>query len=228
MNAVCPLCAQISGDAQHDVLHQLLGEGEYRRCVLDLGEFAAMPSVGALVAGHLLLCPRKHTRSFASLRGHEREAADTQLDRLAGQLRTWAGKEVQMFEHGNARHGTAVACTVEHAHVHVLAGVPDMRRLLRAQAHWIAVPRRLADLTAIVGDGEYVMYGDQDGRMWVTLAAPDRPIPSQWLRQVAAAALGMPQRWNWREHPSPELTRASLDALRMGGAATYPVLVAQA
>src|SRR4051794_28236920 len=109
MSERCCLCAQITGDRRADLLHEILGHGApYRRRVVELDEsFVVMPSVGALVPGHLLLCPRSHARSLAALSAPDamaRAADDARAD-----LAAWAGAPVQAFEHGNARVGTRVA-----------------------------------------------------------------------------------------------------------------------
>jgi ATP adenylyltransferase len=209
MTADCCLCSQVAGDPGGDLLHAILGAGSsYERRVVDVApSFVAMPSVGALVPGHILLCPRAHARSFAAIPDPDSAAAAAHaaLDRLASSTNA----PVQAFEHGNARYGTSVACTVEHAHLHLLPGLPDLWPELERSANWHTVSPGLSRLRDVVGDGEYVLYIRADGDMHVTLGQGNRAIPSQWLRRIAAAAIDAPDRWNWREHPNPDLTALS-------------------
>lgn len=213
MTPSCHLCSQIDGDAAADLLHELIGDGAYRRRVVDLSEaLVAMPSVGALVPGHLLLCPRSHVRSFASM--PDMRSAQTALSHAVGGLCSWARRPVQYFEHGNSRDGDAIACTVEHAHIHLLPGVPNLQPLVASAVRWRPVVGGLEALSDVVGDREYLMLGGLDGRVWAAPQDLNNPIPSQWMRRVAARALGVPDRWNWREHPRPTMVRESLGAAR--------------
>ncbi len=211
--STCRLCTQIAGDPHGDMLEELLGNGHYLRRVVDLDtSFVAMPSVGALVPGHLLLCPAEHARSFASLA--HLDAAQSALASVERGLATWTRQTVQFFEHGNARNGNAIACTVEHAHIHLLAGVPDLAPLVESAGGWQPVVGGLQGVADVVGDGEYLLLGGLGGRLWTRPAASGHALPSQWLRQVAAEAIGEPQEWNWRQHPRREMVRASWEAAK--------------
>jgi hypothetical protein len=62
----CCLCSQIAGEEFNDLIARMLnGEPYVRRVMLESRSFAAIPSLGPLVSGHPLLCPRMHVRSFA-------------------------------------------------------------------------------------------------------------------------------------------------------------------
>ncbi len=214
LSSACCLCAQIAGDEPGDLLHRLLDDGSYRRRVVQLaGGLLAMPSVGALVSGHVLLCPADHLRSLRCCDDLPQAASVIASTRAA--LARWAQAPVQVFEHGDARHGTEVSCSVEHAHLHLLPGLPSLWPVLADQAPWRPLRAGLAELADVVGDREYVLYGDQAGRHWVTFEGPHGPLESQWLRRVAARAAGEPDGWNWREHPNRGRTLASLEAVEV-------------
>jgi ATP adenylyltransferase len=205
----CCLCAQMRGEPELDLLHEYLGGQAYRRRLVELGhDWYAMPSIGSLVPGHTLLCPFDHVRSYAALGRATMVDLCPRLDRLAAGL----GGRVQVFEHGNAKTGSQVACSVEHAHLHVVPKGPDMWPHIDARLEWEALEGGLPGLAASVGTDEYLLYGDLSGRYWVARAS-DRGHASQILRRALATAVGQPEQWNWRAHPRLRDTEASLRAL---------------
>src|SRR4051794_15575331 len=132
----CLICGQISGSPERDLIYSLLG-GRYQRPVLlESRSFAVMPSVGPLVPGHVLICPRRHARSFAVLTAAETAEAALMLRTVERRLLDVFGGPVQFFEHGSAPVGTAVACSVEHAHVHALPAAPDLWPIPGVRLRW--------------------------------------------------------------------------------------------
>ena len=66
--ATCCICSQIDGQADGDLIARLLPEQPYvRRVLLESEGFAGLPSLGPLVPGHSLLCPRMHLLGLAYL-----------------------------------------------------------------------------------------------------------------------------------------------------------------
>ena len=213
--SVCQLCAQVAGHADVDLVHQLLG-GAYRRPVLiETDRFVAMPSVGALAPGHLLLSPKRHVRSLAALSANEIDEAVEMLERLARRLEISFGGPVQLFEHGNATCGSTVACSVEHAHLHVLPAVPDLWPAPPLPLQWTRLPG-LTGLAERTGGREYVSLRAADG-IWRAAVCPSTVhVPSQLLRRHAATLLGRPHEWNWRTHPAIERLRLTIDGYHAG------------
>lgn len=176
MSSPCCLCAQIAGDRRHDLVHQHLGDDNYYRRLAEIGrDWCAIPSIGALVPGHTLLCPKQHLRSFASLDPDVLDDAATHLTCLIDCLTQTFGNSVQLFEHGNAKHGFRVACSVEHAHLHVVPGAPDLWPHIDRSILWAPLINGLAGLADAAGVGEYLLYRDLDGDYWIA-AAPEGGI----------------------------------------------------
>src|SRR5262245_58804025 len=118
-NNRCCICSQILGDATNDLVARLIDPDTYvRRVPVESESFAVIPSVGPLVEGHVLLCPKHHFKSFAQIpTGLEDEFAvmKKQLSRLLAET---YGQRVHCFEHGSAKKAQQPMCTVEHAHLH--------------------------------------------------------------------------------------------------------------
>ncbi len=201
----CCLCSQIAGDPHNDLIAKLLPDLPYvRRIMLEDAAFAVMPSLGPLVPGHSLLCPKAHVRSFAALDRHLHGDYAQMKAILRHRLRERHGGEIHLFEHGMASSGDRVVCTVEHAHMHFVplpagfdAGLGD---------GWIAFDGSLDVLRELSSGVEYVLYespglnGTSGGAAHL-LKPGGRGIESQHMRRLIAGALGAGMHWNWRTAP---------------------------
>ncbi len=208
---ICHLCAQIAGDPEGDLLHKYLGADVYQRTVCgETADFVVIPSIGALVPGHVLVTPKRHVRSFATLPARERDRGDGVTAWMAAELASVYGQPVHRFEHGSAQCGTTIACSVEHAHLHLVPTDVEVWPLIENAGTWIELGAQ--SLAAIVGGREYLLYERPEGQrlVWIT---DETPITSQFMRQAFAAALGSVQEWDWRSHPRPEEIRATLARL---------------
>lgn len=208
----CCLCSQIAGDVRGDLLHRWLQRGQYERTVADLAaNWHAIPSIGALVPGHTLLCPGTHTRSFASAMSSDCHGAIESLALLDSALSACFGGPAQVFEHGNAADGATLACSIEHAHLHVVPGVPDLWPFIDGRVIWQPIAG-IAALSEATGRSEYLLFRDSSAAWWVA-RAPAEGHPSQLMRRAVAAAIGEPDAWNWRLHPRLNQTHATAEAV---------------
>jgi len=199
---VCHLCAQIAGEPAADLIHRLLCPAVYKRAVcLETADFAIIPSIGPLVPGHVLVTPKRHVRSFASLPVWHAGAGEALAAGLAKELGAMYDQPVHMFEHGSARSGNAIACSVEHAHLHVVPTAAQVWPLIQSAGAWREL--RADPLSTIVADQEYLLYEHPNGKRFVLLTN-ENPIASQFMRQAFAWALGTPQLWDWRLYPRSE------------------------
>jgi diadenosine tetraphosphate (Ap4A) HIT family hydrolase len=197
----CCLCSQIRGDETNDLIARLLpGEPYVRRVLLETASFAVLPSLGPLVAGHVLLCPKAHIRSFAQL------PVDTYAEyaQVKARLRHFLAAAfhagVQLFEHGASSAGKRRVCTVDHAHMHFVPLPPSLGPVDLGGEEWAwcdGSPQSLAGLSA---GSEYIFYEAADGVSRL-LVAREREVESQYMRKVLATSLGKGGAWNWREAP---------------------------
>jgi hypothetical protein len=118
-------------------------------------------------------------------------------------------RPVHAFEHGNATAGSKIVCTVEHAHLHFLPANVNVDAYL-SRYQWTEV---VGPLEVVTEGHEYLFYQTPSGSQWVT-TGNGGSFPSQYLRLAFAEALGVANRWNWRENPASEVTRQTLESLR--------------
>jgi ATP adenylyltransferase len=197
----CYICGQIAGNARQDLISLLLNEQRYqRRAILESENFIVFPSIGPLVLGHVLLCPKSHvcgiSQSIDHLSAEYQEIKQTTVALLQDVYRSG----VHCFEHGGAPASDRLICSVGHAHMHLLPATVDVLDRLQLNGRWVPLRLHERDLISFAGPCEYLFYETPTGASYGSLAA-SHPIESQYMRRVFADALGCPDEWNWRTHP---------------------------
>lgn len=207
----CCLCAQVQGGVGANLLQQLLGTRWSTRPVLLENDVAVvMPSIGALAPGHVLVSPKLHARSLATTPRWCWDLVEQLAHEAAEHLRQVTGELVHGFEHGSARSGERVACSVEHAHLHLLPASVSIDERLASLGSWTAIGADPEALFAAVQSEEYLLYRHPSGQRYVKIA-PRNGFPSQLMRRVFADALDVAEYWNWRVHSAENHVRATID-----------------
>lgn len=202
--STCALCQQIAGTPENDEIHRLLGQSTYKRRVIDLVDgFSLIPSLGALGQSHFLICTRHHRRRIADACRDEWDAFHESFN-LAWRIMSsgWGG-DVVAFEHGGSRRSSAVPCSVEHAHLH-LVSLPVGTAVVLPAMRWQPVTGGFVAAHEQLDDREYLLWFDDRRGVLVTQPVDGDPLPSQILRRAVAEALAPQPAWNWRTHPDPE------------------------
>jgi diadenosine tetraphosphate (Ap4A) HIT family hydrolase len=166
------------------------------RLLYDSAEFAVFPALGSFVDGYLLICPKAHVTSVASLG----EAALGNLGRLLGRVKGIVRKHYTdpvVFEHGMANcHAKAGGC-IDHAHLHVVPGRLDLRAILEE----CFSPQVLQDWQALAQwRGVPYLLAQPNDEAPVLICTVSDSLPSQFLRRQVAAALGVEEIWNWHDY----------------------------
>lgn len=196
----CCLCSQIAGYRSNDLIARMLpGRPYVRRVMLETDLFAVVPSLGPLVAGHALVCPKPHIRRFADLSARDYEKFRCFETDLKCTLEQLYKADVHLFEHGSATMGTRVPCSVDHAHMHFVPLPRGFSLKEVEQIAWIEFDGSGEELRRLCGGGEYIYYQGPEGASRILLSST--PLESQYMRKVIARSLGWGGRWNWREHP---------------------------
>lgn len=196
----CSFCAQIEGSREHNLLYEALDMQWAVRPVLRENDSAvAMPSIGALTAGHVLISPERHLRSFAIASPEESDALERLARGVAHELGDATGLPIHGFEHGSSACGERIACSVEHAHRHLIPCAGTVARNVWNAARWAELGKS-ETLIGVTAGREYLSYHAPDGCVWV--ATTEVGFSSQLLRRVFAQALGKQETWDWRDHPA--------------------------
>lgn len=162
------------------------------RFLFESADFLVFPALGSFVEGYLLVCPRAHVPSCASLD----PAMLGKLERLLGAVGLIIEKHYGgyvVFEHGMATCDKRAGGCIDHAHLHVIPGNFDLLGALSEQCE----PEPLVSMTALAAwRGRPYLLTRRDAGPVVVCEAPGH-LPSQFLRRHAAAALDVPDLWDW-------------------------------
>lgn len=201
--SACCLCSQIKGEKRNDLISMMLNEDSYtRRVPIENNEFAVIPSLGPLAPGHSLLCPKVHTKSFASISLDRIDSFYEIKLRLLKVLKVAYNLPIHIFEHGGAKLSSRKICTVDHAHLHFVPLNRDIFKLINSDYMWIPVHRSLNNIKSVVGDDEYIYYESPEGSAYVTFSN-DEPFESQYMRKILLEGSQRIKHWNWRQEPFP-------------------------
>lgn len=174
--------------------------------------FVAVPSLGSLMPGWLLIVPTTHAINLSVLSPEDRTALDSFLRYLVPSWSRIFGP-LLAFEHGPVHTGTKPGCGIDHAHLHLvpyevkdlLAGARDMFPFLT----WAPV-RRLPSSA----DEPYLFIDGLNGHCWLA-SSPD--IPSQALRRVIARDIGHFDAFDWKQFPRLEAVRETIEQVAQAG-----------
>ena len=171
------------------------------RVIAREGGLVALPTLGQLFPGSLLLMPEQHYETCADL---PRPVAD-RMSELVGRLSVTSRRfgQPMFFEHG-ARHDTGGSCGIYHAHLHLvpLPGSPSPDDLF--PAHLSAAADLRSALRALRGCSQYLLAGNEHGAVYARVADMATQPGSQYFRRLLAERFGSTRSWDWRAFVTPE------------------------
>lgn len=176
---------------------------EHDIAVAENEHFVAIPSLGSIVPGWMLLVPRRAITTLSLMNRDERRAfaalrADI-TDRLGGY-----GKRVSAFEHGGSA-GSLVSCGVDQAHLHLVPLDFDLVEAVRRHdLGWRPCVGIHALSSAETGGREYLYAEHADVAL---IGFPEAPT-SQWFRRLIAQECGV-EEWDYRKTPNLAQLRAT-------------------
>lgn len=190
------------------------GVEPWNRALAESKSFIAFPSLGSMVAGWLLIVPRRPMLNMRELNTDERSEFHEFATMLISKLSSFSG-EVYAFEHGNTTLGGPVGCGVDQAHTHLVpldfdlidAAVATLDENIR----WTDVGNVATFADAIPSSGEYVsIWRPSDGRGLSGALLEPR---SQWVRRVIANRLGREGTWDYKTNPETHNLMQTLKVL---------------
>jgi ATP adenylyltransferase len=190
------------------------GDLEQWTIVAETEDLVAVPSVGALIPGWLLVVPKRHVLSFGVLDARIRGRLSSQAEMIAEQWQVSAGP-LTWFEHGPAEDRGTAGCGIDHAHLHLVPAVGlDLLAGARELFPWLAFEEvsGLAAAALPVSRGlSYLYLRTDNGRSWL---AASRDVPSQAFRRVIAHQQGRADEYDWKAFPRYDSLDATLELAR--------------
>ena len=197
--SACEFCSELGGHpgARFANIYPQLRS----RVIAREGGLVALPTLGQLFPGSLLLMPEQHYETCADLPSPIADRMSQLVGRLSPASRRF-GKPV-FFEHG-ARRGTGGSCGVYHAHLHL---VPLPRSLapgdLFPDHRSVAADLRSA-LRSLRGCSQYLLAGNEHGVVYARVADMAMQPGSQYFRRLLAERFESARPWDWRAFKTPE------------------------
>jgi ATP adenylyltransferase len=182
--------------------------GEEWAVVAETEHLVAVPSVGSLLSGWLLVLPKEHDLNFAAATDRS-SRIESELTGLAADWEAVFGP-LTWFEHGPKETDSAVGCSIDHAHMHLvplgeLNLLDAARSMLKMRFNPVGA---LSEATqAIDQDCSYLYLQLPNNTQWL---AASNSIPSQSLRRVIAAEQGREDEWDWKKFPRHDLVTKTL------------------
>lgn len=194
----CDFCSEIVG-AGGSAFQRIYGQ-DANRVVAESDTLIALPTLGQLFPGSLLVLPKSHIEMFS------RAGSDVQseLPHFIEPLLKSASRfgDPLIFEHG-ALACTGASCGIYHAHLHIvpLPSVVAASELLpEARGRALSLSDAFAELT---NASKYLLVGE--GHRFFFAADHDiDQLPSQCMRIRLAERFALQQPWDWRAYTSEE------------------------
>lgn len=200
----CKLCSELESRTSAKVWNEPLFESP---------NFVALPSVGALVEGWVLLVPKRHFISFGVVPGSMLAEMNEFKEFVCSVLGQCYGT-VAAFEHGPSAASRTVGCGVDHAHLHLVPFPFDLAAevapFLPSGVNWVSAG--VEKCQEAFGQGEDYLYLEQpigSGR----IVTHDK-FGSQLFRRAIAARIGVSDQYNWRENEQLPTVMATIQRVR--------------
>jgi inosine/xanthosine triphosphate pyrophosphatase family protein/diadenosine tetraphosphate (Ap4A) HIT family hydrolase len=204
----CVFCAEFDG-ASSSIFHELLGREIPSRIIHRTDHFLIFPPLGQFVEGGLLLATREHLLSMAHLPETYYGELERLMEETSDLLLQHYGCRPLFFEHAPVAPGDKGTCCVDHAHLNVFPVRVDVPARLQKLPR--SPIRRMRELAALRDRRQaYLFLQSNEGSR---LVYETGIVPSQYIRRIIAAHLGMPERWHWREYLGLEELKRTLATL---------------
>ena len=209
MTSICEFCERLDQDQADRPWYDSHVVDESRN-------FVTIASLGALVPGYVLIVPRVHVFSMASLDAPLRAELYQYEQKMHGRVaRRW--RRATLFEHGScAKPGTATGACISHAHWHLLPGGFDLDG-------WQVKFRRAGTFDDIAEADRrhgYLAFRTVGGQWYFDVT---HQPPSQYFRRIIVAQLGQPAEWDYLAHLGLDQLRDTIVGLTGRDPAVYSV-----
>ncbi|MEA3015340.1 MAG: hypothetical protein QOI38_62 [Sphingomonadales bacterium] len=199
----CDFCRELEG-SPGTRFHALYAGVADTRIVIETCHFAALPTLGQLFSGSMLIIPKEHVETSARVAPHLRPELGCLLARVVETVRPY-GSPV-FFEHG-ALSCTGGSCGIYHAHIHVMPlPAPVTPRLFLGERARISNSLEGA-LAALSSSEQYLLFGRNTEVAYSEVDQLDFQPPSQFFRRALAKRFHTAVPWDWRlvQDAEPEL-----------------------
>ena len=173
----------------------------YNRKLYETESFAVIPSLGSIVEGWLLIIPKKEIISYGYLQStalyYELESL---IASVGGFVRELYGNFV-LFENGACCQNKLVGCGVDYAHIHIVPTEYNLISIIEDKFEiyydWKKADTIRESANYISNNQPYLYYRTQQNESFITT---NENIPSQLFRKALAYAMGVKDKYDWKNH----------------------------
>lgn len=205
----CPFCAEFENDGL-GIFASVMGNRLPSRLLYEDEHFIVMPPLGEFMPGGLLLLTREHILSLAHLPPAQFDHLERLLQAIQRVLVKHWGVTPLIFEHGPAPDSGKGVCCVDHAHLNIFPAPVCLHPHLAERMNFSLGP--LSELAKLRrAEFGYLFIQENDGARRIY---DGRNVPTQLVRRIITAQLGLPERWHWRDYLGEEELLATCNALQ--------------
>lgn len=186
--ATCGICSEINGSCSVDGYKELVTSK--KNIISESESFLLIPSLGPLNESHIMLVPKNHSNSFASLSIAERKEAHSFLVQVNNFIKNKTSKDLIFFESGAGKRIDHSGGCIYHAHIHCVYASEAFTAALNREIKFTPADSFDYDI-----DRGYVWYMNHFGEEF---ACNNPLLPSQFLRYLYANTTSIHGSWNWR------------------------------
>ena len=205
----CEFCAELSERSHR--FQKIYGELKRDRIIARTDRFVAIPTLGQIYTGSILLLPVEHVETCANLA----EDARDELSEFAAQMITKVsrfGQPIQ-FEHGSTE-SRGGACGIYHAHLHIVP-LPEATLASTIFPEYSSKSASIQDAwRSLRRCNEYLLVCSAGETVYRDLSDSPRTFPSQFFRRRIVEHFRLSVPWDWRDYASVE--PALLHTLELG------------
>lgn len=174
---------------------------------------AALVSLGSLVPGWALVCPKKHALNLKE--SYLEDSFWEFTSEVVRNLELRYGK-VTIFEHGSIKEKSLTSCGTAHAHLHVVPlqfSLINSAKLFSDKLKWFEC--NVSAIKEISQGQEYLFVSDSydagNSKGIICLLGYE---VSQFFRKVIAKELGIAEKYNYKEFKMNELSTSTFEELK--------------
>ena len=173
----------------------------YNKPLFESTNFRAIPSLGSLVEGWILIVPKKHYISIGAINEPELYKELNSFIEVASKIIYKEFGKFIVFEHGPSAEKTVVGCGVDYAHIHVVPFeflFSDLISNYSSDFFWEISSDVTQCSKYALSSIPYLYFQDSNGNKYI---GTSQVIPSQFFRKIIATRINKSNYFDWKRHP---------------------------
>lgn len=195
----CEFCQEFAGSSPR--FEKLYGRLASTRIVARTDRFVALPTLGQLFTGSLLILPVDHVETCARLTAEARQELEELAATMAHRVREFG--EPIIFEHG-ATEPSGGGCGIYHAHLHIVPVPVSTLASTLFPEHQAQTQDLQRAWESLQNADEYLLMSAAGQTLYSDLMGQASRYPSQFFRRRIAEHFHLEAPWDWRAYTDVE------------------------